>query len=66
MKIIRGYAHPKTVFDMIDFLEDATTDECPKIFISTLSAALSFIDKAGAVPDIVCISKTPLWLHAIA
>lgn len=66
MILTKGYPFPKSAIDMVDYLSDAVDGRSSKTLPGVISSAFSSIEKAGGVKESARISKSAMWMNAIA
>ena len=65
MQAVYGLKFPTSIVQMVDYVMDIRKGGASRSFPGEVSAALSFMEKAGNVPPEERISTSPLWTAAI-
>ena len=61
LELHRGYLFPKSVKDVIDYMQHRVDDGCGRTVPESFSITLAMLEQLGRVPDTLKISDDPLW-----
>ena len=61
-----GQVWPKSVAEMVNFMEDSISMGATISLVNETQAALSVLEQVGRVPDAIQISRDPLWKAHLA
>ena len=61
LELHRGYLFPKSVKDVIDYVQHRVDEGCGRTIPESLSITLAMLEQLGRVPDVMRISDDPLW-----
>ena len=61
LELHRGYLYPKSIKDVIDYMQHRVDDGCGRTVPESFSITLGMLEQLGRVPETMRISDDPLW-----